>query len=132
MISTVDADAVLSDTSLTRSNGASFVLNGIGQAVISGGASNNKLDATGFSGPPGCTAGPATTFCSPARATIISTVAREANPRRRGRRRHPGRHKRVRRHHHGRIGDTAILAGLCRIIHGGPGDDLIYGDVGND
>ena len=50
MVSSVDADAVLTDTSLTRSNGANFTLSGIQQAIISGGASNNKLDATGFSG----------------------------------------------------------------------------------
>ena len=50
LISTVDADAVLTDTSLTRTNGASLVLAGIAKAIISGGASSNKLDATGFSG----------------------------------------------------------------------------------
>jgi Ca2+-binding RTX toxin-like protein len=50
IMSSVDADAMLTDTSLTRSNGANFVLNGVGSAVISGGAGNNKLDATGFSG----------------------------------------------------------------------------------
>ena len=50
IVSAVDAGAVLTDTSLTRSNGGSFVLGGIGAAIISGGASNETLDATGFSG----------------------------------------------------------------------------------
>jgi len=50
VVSSVNASAVLTDTSLTRSNGASFVLNAVGAAVISGGGANNTLDATGFSG----------------------------------------------------------------------------------
>ncbi|HYV35524.1 MAG TPA: right-handed parallel beta-helix repeat-containing protein, partial [Gemmataceae bacterium] len=50
VVSSVDANAVLTDASLTRSNGASLTLNGIGAAIVGGGASNNTLDATGFSG----------------------------------------------------------------------------------
>ncbi len=50
VISAIDADAVLSDTGLSRSNGASFLLDGIASAVIGGGAGDNRLDATSYSG----------------------------------------------------------------------------------
>ena len=50
IVSTVDASALLTNALFTRSNGASFVLSGIASAILSGGAGNETLDATGFSG----------------------------------------------------------------------------------
>jgi Ca2+-binding RTX toxin-like protein len=45
-----NADYFLTDTSLTNSTGATFALSGIEQARLSGGTSNNFLDASGFTG----------------------------------------------------------------------------------
>jgi hypothetical protein len=50
VIASGDANFVLTDTGLTRSTGASFNLNGINAATLSGGPGNNTLDATGFGG----------------------------------------------------------------------------------
>jgi hypothetical protein len=50
VVSVSNADGVLTDTGLSRSNGTSFVLNGIGAAELGGGSRNNTLDATGFFG----------------------------------------------------------------------------------
>ena len=50
IVSAVDASAELTNALLTRSNGASFALSGIRSAILSGGAGNETLDSTGFSG----------------------------------------------------------------------------------
>jgi hypothetical protein len=50
VVSVIDADALLTDTSLTRSNGSAFTLDEIPVALISGGPSGNRLDATEYSG----------------------------------------------------------------------------------
>jgi hypothetical protein len=133
VVSSVDADAVLSDTSMTRSNGASFVLNGIGQAVFSGGAGNNTLDATGFSGPAWLYGGAGNdnllagsgndyldggtgsdTMVGGAGADFLIGVSGSGDTITAG------------------TGNTRIYgSAFADIIHGGPGDDLIYGG-GND
>ena len=134
IVSSVDANAVLTDASLTRSNGASFVLNGIGAATISGGASNNTLDATGFSGTAWLYGGAGNDtllagsgndyldggtgsdlLVGGAGADILNGSNGSGDTITAG------------------SGDTTIYgSAFADNIHGGPGNDLIYGDGGND
>ena len=50
VVSTNDTDFVLTDTSLARATGVTFVLNGVTQAILTGGVSDNSFDVTGFNG----------------------------------------------------------------------------------
>jgi len=50
IISTDDTNFTLTDGSLTRSDGTSFALSGIGTADLTGGAANNTFDVTGWHG----------------------------------------------------------------------------------
>ena len=134
IVSAVDAGAVLTDTSLTRSNGGSFVLGGIGAAIISGGASNETLDATGFSGTAwlyGGTgndtllAGSGDDYLDGGTGSDILVGG-------------AGNDVLVGIHGAGDTltagsGDTTIYGSpFADSIQGGAGDDLIYGDGGND
>ncbi|MGA2500592.1 MAG: Ser-Thr-rich GPI-anchored membrane family protein, partial [Tepidisphaeraceae bacterium] len=51
LISNDDTDFTLTDASLRRSDGTSYVLNGIAQAQLTGGPSDNSFDVSTFSGP---------------------------------------------------------------------------------
>ncbi|MFI5378326.1 MAG: right-handed parallel beta-helix repeat-containing protein, partial [Tepidisphaerales bacterium] len=51
IISNNDTDFTLTDSSLRRSDGTSFLLNGISQAQLTGGPSDNSFDVSTFSGP---------------------------------------------------------------------------------
>ena len=125
---------MLTDTSLTRSNGGSFVLGGIGAAIISGGASNETLDATGFSGTAwlyGGTgndtllAGSGDDYLDGGTGSDILVGG-------------AGNDVLVGIHGAGDTltagsGDTTIYGSpFADSIQGGAGDDLIYGDGGND
>jgi PKD repeat protein len=50
IVSSNDADFTLTDSLLTRSTGGAFNLTGIERAILIGGAGNNKLNASDFSG----------------------------------------------------------------------------------
>jgi Ca2+-binding RTX toxin-like protein len=50
LVSANDADLTLTANTLTRSTGGSFTFTGIEYAMLTGGAGNNTLDATGFAG----------------------------------------------------------------------------------
>ena len=51
LVSTDDTNFVLASNSLTRSDNVSFTLNGIAQAILTGGASDNSFDISTFVGP---------------------------------------------------------------------------------
>ena len=134
VVSAVDANAVLTNTSLTRSNGTSFVLSGFGAAIISGGAGNNTLDATGFSGTVWLYGG----------AGNDTLLAGSGNDYLDGGTGNDdlvggaGQDVLIGMDGAGDTliagsGDTTIFGSLfADTIDGGPGDDLIYGDGGND
>ncbi len=134
IVSSVNAGAVLTNTSLTRSNGANFTLSGIGQAVISGGADNNTLDATGFSGAAWLygSSGNATLLAGPGNDYLDGGTGKDCLV--------GGAGPDILVGING-LGDT-LIAGTgdttiygspaADVIQGGPGNDLIYGGGGND